>query len=349
LCENPNTVIQIEKKTNEGKYEFLRSYYTLWNWITKSSPRVIVDTHAGTGIVEYTDTKERIYGSAILAILKTISISKKLTIILTEKSPKNYEILYQNIEDIKNDGISIFEEKERVSFQKKLGNSERKKKIKKKLKKIYPDAPNQNCPKGFQEKVIKSNAEIKHFHSSIEEKIDDILNNYFNDVVKIGKDNKEKIYSVKGIFLVDPCGGVDWEIIQKIGLKALEKKGIELILNWSSQSIYRNPTPKNLSRIFGISVDNQKEVFSPEIKISEYLEIYKTQLGEFWEYIEEVKIPLSTKVKPRKNQVKASYYLLYCTNNKQGISIAKGKMKKIEEGLRSLNYHDISKYFSSIQ
>ncbi|MFW9878763.1 MAG: hypothetical protein ACFFG0_37265, partial [Candidatus Thorarchaeota archaeon] len=81
--------IKVGDNTNKSKYEFLRLFYTKWNQITKPSPRVIIDTHAGTGMVRLI-TKIRllnkyysklIYGSPLLAILKTLKISNNLKLI----------------------------------------------------------------------------------------------------------------------------------------------------------------------------------------------------------------------------------------------------------------------------
>ncbi len=54
-AENP--IIQVGEKSNKSKYDFLRMYYTKWNQIIKSRPRVIIDTHAGSGIVELLKNK----------------------------------------------------------------------------------------------------------------------------------------------------------------------------------------------------------------------------------------------------------------------------------------------------
>ncbi|MHA1677236.1 MAG: hypothetical protein ACTSVK_00200 [Promethearchaeota archaeon] len=93
MCENieKSGLIQVQKKTNIGKYEFLKSYYTSWNRIIHPAPRIIIDTHTGTGAVELTDEygkSEKIYGSALLAIEKTLLLSNGFKIILVEKKKK---------------------------------------------------------------------------------------------------------------------------------------------------------------------------------------------------------------------------------------------------------------------
>ena len=50
--EAEKSIIRVGEKTNKAKYEFLRLYYTVWNQITKARPRIIIDTHAGSGLVE---------------------------------------------------------------------------------------------------------------------------------------------------------------------------------------------------------------------------------------------------------------------------------------------------------
>lgn len=349
LCENPDKVIKVEKKTNIGKYEFLRAYYPSWNFITKASPRVIVDTHAGTGIVDFYDNGkkcETIYGSAILAILKTITIPNNLSIVLNEKNSKNFNVLKEHIEKIKENGLPIFEEQiKKKEFQTVLGDKKKLIHLKKKPKLKFPDIIDKKIPKNYKKKMVKTKAEIFYYHSSIENRIDEILNTFFVDVEKIDKKGNKKIYNVKGIFLVDPCGAVNWDVIQKIGQKANQMEGIELILNWSSQSIYRNPNAfNNLSKVFGMPKEEVRKNFPENTEIHEYLDVYIKNLEKYWKFVEKVKIPTSLKLKVRKNELKSTYFLLYCTNNDKGISLAKGKMKKIRKSIKQLGYGDIRDY-----
>ena len=62
MCESFDNIpiIRVGEKTNKAKYDFLRLYYTLWNVITKTRPRIIIDTHAGSGIVELHGEKDYI-------------------------------------------------------------------------------------------------------------------------------------------------------------------------------------------------------------------------------------------------------------------------------------------------
>lgn len=352
MCENPEKVIKVEKKTNIGKYEFLRAYYPSWNLITKASPRVIVDTHAGTGIVDlYKNGKkcETIYGSAILAILRTITISKKLTIILNEKNRKNFDILKEKIDEIKENGLPIFEEYQKKKKFQTVFDDKKPIPLTKKPKLLFPHIIDQKIPKNYKVIMVKPKAEIIYHHSSIENRIDEILNTYFDDIEKIDKEGNKKIFNIKGIFLVDPCGHVNWEVIQKIGQKANQKEGIELILNWSSQSIYRNPNGlNNLSKFFGIPKEEVLEKFPKGTKIPEYLDAYIKKLEKYWKFVEKVKIPTSLKLKVRKNELKSKYFLLFCTNSEKGKSLAKGKMKKIRKSMKQLGYGNIEDYLEKL-
>jgi hypothetical protein len=115
--DNVSKLIKVGEKTNKSKYDFLRLFYTKWNQITKPHPRVIIDTHAGTGLVNLTTknnlTKKRyseeIYGSPLIAIIKTIKISKNLKIILNEANPDNYAYLRKYLDIVENEGLPVFE------------------------------------------------------------------------------------------------------------------------------------------------------------------------------------------------------------------------------------------------
>lgn len=354
MCENieKSGLIEVQKKTNTGKYEFLKSYYTSWNGIIHPAPRIIIDTHAGTGAVELTDEfgkSEKIYGSALLAIEKTLLLSKGLKIILVEKKRKNYNILENHINEIRKNGLSIGKYNPPAQKQKKL-LKKRSKKVKRKPKYYFPDSFNYKFPYKYKLFKEKTKAEIELHHAKIEDIIDDIIENTFYEQEIQRKDGKITKFFPKGLFLVDPCGHVDWRVIEKIGKLALDEKnnpkeGIELILNLSSMAIFRNP--ENISllvKIFGLSKKQIEEKFPLGTSSKQFLEEYIRNLNRFWKNIIEIKVPLSLKFKVRKKEVKESYYLLYCTNNTSGISLAKNKMSKINLQFTNFNYKDLRKF-----
>ncbi|MHA1647249.1 MAG: hypothetical protein ACTSVL_06730 [Promethearchaeota archaeon] len=354
MCENieKSGLIQVQKKTNIGKYEFLKAYYTGWNRIIHPSPRILIDTHAGTGAVELTDEfgkSEKIYGSSLLAILKTLRLSKGLKIILVEKKRKNFSILENQINEIRKNGLPIGIYNPPKQKQEKL-NKKRSKKVKRKKEYKFPDSFNYQLPYKYKLFKEKTKAEIELHHAKIEDIIEDIIKNNFCDQEIQSRNGKIKKIFPKGLFLVDPCGAVDWKVIEKIGTLAIDennelKEGIELILNLSSMAMYRNPKNRVLlAKIFGLSEKQIKEKFPQKISFQKLLEEYIKNLSRFWNYIIEIKVPLSLKLKVRKKEVKESYYLLYCTNNPSGISLAKNKISKINFQFTNLNYKDLRKF-----
>ena len=109
--------------------------------------------------------------------------------------------------------------------------------------------------------------------------------------------------------------------------------------------MFRNPTNISLlTKIFGFSKEQIEEKFPLGTPSQKLMEKYKRNLNRFWKNIIEIKVPLSLKFKVRKKEVKKSYYLLYCTNNSSGISLAKNKMSKINLQFTNFNYIDLRKY-----
>ena len=310
-----NTVTKIGRYENAGKNEFLRLYYTLWNRITFPNHRVIVDAHTDSGIVNFLSGNgeiTQIYGSAFLAILKTLMKSRNLTILLNEQDTVKFQVLEKNIDEVRQNGIPVFEEIQRTYLQKTLF-SDKTIKIKKRMKRKFPDSVDEEPPLGFQKVLVKSRAKVVCFNSAFEDKIDVILNGYFNDVIKINKkDGKEKILKVKGLFFLD-VKTIDWNVIHKIGRKMQDNGGIELILSHKGKHI--NQT---LARIL-----NELQVYWVEVKICS---IYQS---------------LESKKARNPKEV-----LLFCSNHQAGIAIAEGKFQKIAQSIKLLEFSDITSFFS---
>ena len=288
----------------ELKIEFIKFYYTLWNRITHPSPRVIIDTHTGTGIYEYTENNnsKKGYNSGILAILKTVMLSNKLTIILNEGSKQKYEKICEEIDKIETEGIPIFETNPKKTFQKNLINS-RKKKIRKRIKRLFPEKIDENPPFGYIRVNRKTKAKIVCKNYNIEENIDQIFKSYFKDVTITKKDKTKKTFQVKGIFLVSSNDPKEWNLIDKIGEKAKDNGSIELIFVYSSPHIFIN---------------------------------LKGYISNLKKYFDEVKI-----LKSSQSQEEQFTCLFFCSNNPIGVSLADNRIKNMQEKIK---YMDIREY-----
>lgn len=354
MCESKKDIpiIRVGRKTNEAKYDFLRLYYTTWNFITKTRPRVIVDTHAGSGLVEYIGDKDitskrltkRMYGSPLLAILKTLNISKNLTIILNEPDKNHYNELEKHVEDFKENGVPIFV-KEKEKFYYKSLESRRKRSMKTKAQWEYPESPEDHPPKGYEKTRLFSDAESVLYNEKIENIIDDLISTHLSPVMI-----KDKIFDPIALFLVDPCGVVGFrDVISKICRRAQKQEGTELILNWSWDAIARNLNTKNrdgiLSKVYGIPLDQIKEEFKGIESMEQYLKKYINLLKEDFHFVNNVGVPRDRKFKPKQSTYR-KYYLLFCTNNESGISLAGYKTRKIKKAMR--DFHEtIDKFFDS--
>lgn len=345
MCESVKNIpiIRVGEKTNKGKYDFLRSYYTLWNLITKTRPRVIVDTHAGTGVVELVGKKnilnernnKTIYGSALLAILKTLKISNNLTIILNESNPKHYSNLKNYVDNFKQNGVPIFIKKKDEFYYKSL-ETKRKRKLKDKENWEFPESPDEKPSRGFSKIHILSKANIITHPKEIEEIIDEIFQKYLKPVEK-----RDRIIKPIALFLVDPCGSVGWkDVIEKICKRSNKEEGTELILNWSWEAINRNLTTefKNemLSRIYGTSIEKIEEEFKEINSMDAFLKKYIEQLEKYFKHVIHVGVPRDRKIRPKMSSHK-KYFLLFCTNNESALSLGGSKTKNIKKAMR--NYY----------
>ncbi|MHA1764662.1 MAG: hypothetical protein ACTSVK_00195 [Promethearchaeota archaeon] len=265
------------------------------------------------------------------------------------KKKKNFSILEDNINKIRTDGLPIGKYNPSAQKQKKL-LKKRSKKVNRKTEYFFPGSFNHKFPYKYKKSKVKTKAEIELHNAKIEDIIDEIIDLNFRERDVKKKDGKFSKIFPKGLFLVDPCGHVDWKVIEKIGKLALDennepKEGIELILNLSSMAMFRNPKNKSLlSKIYGYSKKKIEKNFPPETSTQQFLEEYIRNLNNFWENITEIKVPLSLKFKVRKKEVEKSYYLLYCTNNESGNSLAKNKMRKINLQFTNFNYKDLRKF-----
>ncbi len=87
---------------------------------------------------------------------------------------------------------------------------------------------------------------------------------------------------------------------------------------------------------------------NPNNEIEEYFKIYQAQLKRYWKHVEKVVIKKFTTIKPKAPQL-PSYYLVFCTNNKEGHSIATNKFDKINDKLQRGDYQDIGKLIKEMR
>ena len=358
MCETSDElpIINVGEKTDKGKYEFLRMYYTLWNFITKGRDRIIIDTHAGSGAVDYEENKgihdqriiKRIYGSPLLAIVKTVAISKKLTIILNEKNQDRFLELKKYIDDFLENGVPYYEQIIDKSYYMSLETNKRRRMRDPKTKqptnpkKSFPDSFDLKERTGFKIKRMKTKAKLILYDKNIEIIIDKILRDLkdFED--------KEKIKPI-ALFLVDPCGAVSWnKVIKKICDRSQKDEGTELILNWSWEAINRNLTKADinltLNKIYGIPLTKIDKEFEKIKTMEQFLEKYIRQLKKHFKYVIEYGVDKTLAVKPKRSGYK-TYFLLYCTNNKSGRSLAGNKTKKIKTQMARGDFADISSFW----
>ncbi len=342
--------IRVKEKTNKAKYEFLRRFYTIWNQITKTRSRVIIDTHAGSGLVELEknrnlynkNERQLIYGSPLIAILKTLKISKNLKIILNEGNNTRYSLLKECINEFKEQGIPIFKKIDDELYFKSL-ETKRKKKLKKKPDYKFPETPNAKCPSGYQEIRENTNAEIIIYNEKIENIIDQILHDHLGDSL-------EELKPI-ALFLVDPCGVVGWnDVIKKICNRSNKNQGTEVILNWSWDAINRNlnndSKNKVLSTIYGIEEDTICKEFNGFTQMNEFLDKYIAQLKKYFKYVIHVGVEKDRLLKPKRSDYK-KYVLILCTNNQSALSLGGYNVRMIKKKMRD-GHLDIEKFAKSV-
>jgi hypothetical protein len=241
----------------------------MWNKIINPRPRIIVDTHAGSGIVNLYHDRDilkkrkltKIYGSALIALIKTLKLSNNLKIILNEKDPMKFRELEKHVTDFINFGVPIFEEQV-DNFAYKAFITKRKRKLKNKPKIIFPNSPNQKPPLNFRKKRTKIKAKVELFNESIENVIDEII-----DIELSDSDLKEKKLKPVVLFFVDPCGIVSWnDVISKICKRSTKEEGTELILNWSWEAINRNLPTQNKNAVFRTKSWNRSYIWNTNIR-----------------------------------------------------------------------------------
>lgn len=321
-------LIRIEEKTKEFKYEFLSAYIPMWNKIIcgrRRRKRAIIDTHAGTGKVLLKDSE--INGSSLIFLEKTALKQEALNFYFIEKDPDNWRALNRNVKEVCEHGIffpAIYKKKSK-GFQKD-GLIFEKKPILYQMRTVYPEKEDIH--------VLKGDCVKKILH-----------------VLKEIKD-------IPAFFFIDPCGKLEWELIQKIINKRLldEKgnviidknnkkfQGTELFINFSWEAISRTNTPKKDKNIrnkffkcmFGMTLNDverqktkvKKEMIRTHTRYSEYdlyLEIYKNILKKYFDFVKELTI---IGLKSEKNPV---YAMIFCTNNDSAKKLFENKEAELNK------------------
>ena len=309
MCEiiREKKLIKVDERTRKHKYKLLDQYIPMWNSILvrKGVKRAIVDTHAGTGLVFDSSKEKEIYGSPFIFLIKTILANDNLVYYFIEQKQENYDKLCRNIESSRDKPFKI-----------KTKKSRKKKK---------------------EEEIIKKYGGLKVFKKiSPPPRIGyinkDLINIECGNCLKIVPKILSKIQDRVTLFFIDPCGALDWNLVDTILNERLLKDGTpgtELIINWSWWAILRNPhNPEVISKIYGKDyelIDNRVKELKKEgyYKWESYFMVYKEKFNDFFEYIHHIPVPFKQWRRP-------SYILMFCSNNESADSLIKSAMKRIK-------------------
>jgi three-Cys-motif partner protein len=318
-------LIHIEGKTKEYKYQFLKSYIPLWNEINcgrGKRERVIIDTHAGTGKVLLNSKK--IFGSSLIFLKETSLKQEGLNFYFIEIDFKNYYSLRRNINDVCKLGIHFPQN----------GSS---------LKRVIKDNLPFEISSNLYKSVCPKREQIKALQGDASKMIDHVL---------------KEIEGKPAFFFIDPCGKLEWKLIQKIinarmadenGDVIVDKKGkniqgTELFINYSWEAILRNGLDgrdeayrnRFFKKVYDMTLD---EIKKQKVKIREkmlnsrrrfylyhiYAEIYKNKLRKYFNHVSELSIP---GIKSEKNPV---YLMIYCTNNEKAWQLYQDEEAKLNK------------------
>jgi hypothetical protein len=272
-----------------------------------------------------------IYGSPLLAILKTLKISNNLKLIFNESNENNLYLLKKCIRVIERRGLPVFKNLTQDFVYKSFQTNRRRKK-KQGEETIFPDSFDSRPPLGFNRKWMFSKADIILFNKKIELTINAIISNHLNTL------DKKTNLKPKALFFVDPCGIVGWnEVIKKVCLHTNRQEGTDMILNWSWDAINRNLNNESknsvLSSVYGIPIEKIDEEFESIFLMEDFFKKYKRQLSEYFRHVVEVGVPRDRKIKPKQSKYR-KYFLILCTNNPSALSLAGYQIEKIKENIR---------------
>jgi len=314
MCLSLNDdLIKIQDKTDEFKYEFLRKYIPMWNSIICGKGRryrAIVETHAGTGNVFLGGAKQ--YGSSLIFLKKTALKQEAMDFHYVEMNENNFRKLSLSIEAVISSGFYF------------PGDT--------KGKKLIGDIKND----------IPIAIEVPKYTPTTKFPNKDNIFLYKENCINAIKRILIKVKSRPTFFFIDPCGKLDWELIDDIikyrlitenGNVRLDEngerfQGTELFINFSWEAISRNNTTKFddarrnvfFQNMFGMSlneikveIDKTKQKFISEQKryfeYNLYLEVFMNKLRKYFNFVSKLDVP---GIKSNRNPI---YCLVFCTNN----------------------------------
>ena len=222
-------LIKIQQKTDEFKYEFLRMYIPLWNSIICGKSRryrAIVETHAGTGYVNLEDEKQ--YGSSLLFLEKTALKQEALDFYFIEKNHTNFKELSNSIEDVIKKGFYFSGDSKGIDLVGKVRDG----------KLIAVEVPKYKPTTKYPNK--------EHIFL------------YPEDCLIAITKVLPMVAGRPTFFFIDPCGKLDWQLIEliindrlvdELGDVRLDEtgekfQGTELLINFSWEAISRNSSTK---------------------------------------------------------------------------------------------------------
>jgi len=314
MCLSLNDdLIKIQHKTDEFKYEFLRKYIPLWNSIICGKSRryrAIVESHAGTGYVTLGNEKK--HGSSLIFLEKTALKQEAMDFHFIEMNENNFRELSSSIDDITNKGFYF------------AGDTKGKDLISE-MKNGIPIA--KEVPKYPPTTKVPNKEHIFLYNENCVKAIKKVLKN---------------VEGRPTFFFIDPCGKLEWELLEIIiknrliaenGNVRLDDQGelfqgTELLINFSWEAILRNKSAKfdakrrniffqemygmNLNEI-NIELVNIKKKFIAEhrrhYEFQLYLEIFMTKLRKYFNFVSKLDVP---GIKSIRNPI---YCLIFCTNN----------------------------------
>lgn len=306
-------LIKIQYKTDEFKYEFLRKYIPIWNSIIcgkSRTYRAIVETHAGTGYVTLGDKKK--YGSSLIFLQKTALKQEAMDFHFIEMNDKNFQELSTSINEILKIGFYFPGDEKGKNL---IGEIKNGIPIMKEVPKYPPSTrfPDKNHIFLYNKPCIEAIKEVS-----------------------------KKVEGRPTFFFIDPCGKLEWDIIDYIirnrlideyGNILLDEhgeffQGTELFINFSWEAVSRNKSERfneerrdiffkemygmNLNEII-IELENIEKRFISENKryyeYQLYLEIYMNRLRRNFKFVSKLDV---LGIKSIKNPI---YCLIFCTNN----------------------------------
>nr|MDO8117408.1 hypothetical protein [Candidatus Sigynarchaeota archaeon] len=169
-----------------------------------------------------------VYDTAILALLKTLVFSQRLSVFLNEADPVRYKELEDLVDDITTRGLRVFVKN--THNQKTLNlMTGRFNKVKDKIAKMFPDGPQDACPAGYHEEYIQTKATIKCYPCDISESMPGIIKKL---LPKKSKSSRPKPPPLS-LFVIEPRGLVDVKFIADLCAYQEQHGGAEMLLGVS--------------------------------------------------------------------------------------------------------------------